>query len=82
MRLEEQVKVINKQINFLNKYKPNLTKGDKTKEKDFDYAIECLEDSSKLLSNFTELRDNLIECLESIDKVTKTLEKLTTNLIT
>ena len=75
MRLEEQVKAINKQIAFLEKYKDSFTKGKQDKIAEFNYTVECLKDAAKVLSNLSTTRDSLINSLES-------LRGLTNNLIT
>lgn len=81
MRVEEQVKIINKQIDFLNKFKDKFTGGKQEKITEFNYAVECLKDSTEILNNCAELRDSLIESLEQFDKVRKSLEKITILLI-
>ena len=81
MRIEEQVKAIDKQINFLTKYKDKFTGGKVDKAKELEYTVECLTDAEEVLKCLTGLRDNLIDCLESISKVNKSLEELTVHLI-
>ena len=82
MRIEEQVKAIEKQINFLTKYKDKFTGGKQDKITELNYTVECLQDAVGVLKDLSTLRDNLIDTLEATDKVNKTLGELTNHLIT
>lgn len=66
MRLEEQVKAINKQIAFLEKYKDSFTKGKQDKITEFNYTVECLKDAAKVLDNLSGIRDNLTDSLNAL----------------
>ena len=66
MRLEEQVKAIEKQINFLEKYKDKFTGGKQDKVTEFNYTVECLKDAVKILNNLSVIRTNLTDSLNAL----------------
>ena len=66
MRLEEQVKAINKQIAFLEKYKDSFTNGKQDKITEFNYTVECLKDAVKILNNLSVIRTNLTDSLNAL----------------
>jgi len=66
MRLEEQVKAINKQIAFLEKYKDSFTKGKQDKITEFNYTVECLKDAAKVLDNLSGIRTSLTDSLNAL----------------
>lgn len=66
MRLEEQVKAINKQIAFLEKYKDSFTKGKQDKIAEFNYTVECLKDAAKVLDNLSGIRNSLTDSLNAL----------------
>lgn len=81
MRLEEQVKAIEKQITFLENNKARFTGGKTDKEVALNTTIEALSNAKEVLGTLHTLRDNLLDCFESMDKVNKSLEELTRHLI-
>ena len=66
MRLEEQVKAIEKQINFLEKYKDKFTGGKVDKVTEFNYTVECLKDAVKILNKLSVIRTNLTDSLNAL----------------
>lgn len=66
MRLEEQVKAINKQIAFLEKYKDSFTKGKQDKITELNYTVECLKDAVKVLDNLSGIRTSLTDSLNAL----------------
>lgn len=81
MTLEEQVKVIKKQIDFLTKFKDKFTAGKPDKIVEFNYTIESLESTIKILNGSKEFRDALVDCIESTRETINKFEDIIQRLI-
>lgn len=81
MRIEEQIKAINKQIDFLVKFKDKLTNGKQEKEIGFNYTVNCLKDAVKVLEGCNKVKQDLIDNQKSLHKSMDDLEELTRTFI-
>lgn len=66
MTTEEQIKAVNKQIAFLEKFKDKLTQGKQEKLIELNYTVECLREVVKILENISTLRESLVKITQQI----------------
>lgn len=66
MTTQEQIKAINKQIAFLEKFKDKLTQGKKDKLIELNYTVECLREAVNILENISTLRESLVKITQQI----------------
>ena len=66
MTTEEQIKAVNKQIAFLEKFKDKLTQGKQEKLIELNYTVECLREVVKILENISTLRESLVKITQHI----------------
>ena len=66
MKIEEQVKAINKQIAFLEKYKDKLTRGKQDKLIELNYTVECLSGAVSILENISTVKDSLVKITQQL----------------
>ena len=66
MQIEEQIKAINKQISFLEKYKDKFTQGKQDKISELNYTVECLNGAVSVLSNITSVKDSLVKITQQL----------------
>jgi len=66
MTTEEQIKAVNKQIAFLEKFSDKLTQGKQEKLIELNYTVECLREVVKILENISTLRESLVKITQQI----------------
>lgn len=66
MKTEEQIKAINKQIAFLEKYKDKLTQGKQDKLIELNYTVECLNGAVSILENISTVKDSLVKITQQL----------------
>lgn len=66
MTTEEQIKAIEKQITFLEKFKDKLTQGKQDKLVELNYTVECLRESVKILKNIGTIRESLVKLTQQL----------------
>ena len=66
MKTEEQIKAIEKQITFLEKFKDKLTQGKQDKLVELNYTVECLREAVNILKNISTIRESLVKITQQI----------------